>query len=391
MQIADIEPFVVKMPNKVPYLGPIDGRVALTETGYFQRPPYPTFYSHSTEGLLVKITTDDGVIGWGEAQAPLVPEVLETIIQRLFKPFYIGRDPFDVDVLWNMAYRGVHERGHFTSFALDAMAACDIALWDIMGKVSGQPVHKLIGGCYREKAPCYISGLPRPTIDERVELAVKWVENGFSAIKMALGFGVTTDLDNLRAVREAVGDRVALMNDAHWRYTLSDAIRLGREMEELGCYFLEAPLVPEDLPGLADLARLLQIDVAMGEERRTRHQFRDVLEMRAADIIQPDVGRTGLSEFRKIANVAETYDVRVILHLGPAFGVYLAASIHAAVSMPNVPMMEFQPSVFDKANGILKSPVVCEAGHFAVPTGPGLGVEIDEEKLMPYVVRQVTG
>ena len=387
MKIADIETFVVKMPNRVPYLGALEKGVTPTGTGYFRRPPYPTFYSHSTEGFLVKVTADDGTVGWGEAQAPLVPEVLEAIVQRLFKPFYIGQDAYDLDVLWNMAYEGVHERGHFTSFPLDAMAACDIALWDILGKASGPPVHKLMGGCYRERVPCYVSGLPCPTVEGRAEQARSWVEKGYGAIKMALGFGVEADRGSLRAVREAAGDRVALMNDAHWRYTLADAIRLGRGMEGLGCYFLEAPLAPEDLHGLADLAQTLQIDVAMGEERRTRHQFREALAMRAADIIQPDVGRTGLSEFRKIANMAETYNVQVVPHLGPAYGMYLAASIHAAACVPNVPMMEFQPSVFDRANGILKSPIVCEAGHFAVPTGPGLGVEVDEEKLMPYVVR----
>ncbi len=386
MKIADIETFVVKMPSQEPYMGELEKGIAPTDTGYFRRERYPTFYSLDTEGFLVKITTDDGVIGWGEAQAPIVPEVLSVLVERLFKPFYIGRDPFDIDVLWTMAYQGMHQRGHITSFTLDAIAACDIALWDILGKAAGRPVHKLMGGCYRQKVPCYISGLPRPTIEERVELAVEWIQKGYSAIKMALGLGVEQDLDNLRAVREAVGEDVALMNDAHWRYTLSEAIRLGRGMEALGCTFLEAPLVPEDLPGLADLARALQIDIAMGEERRTRHQFREVFALRSADIVQPDVGRTGLSEFRKIATMAEAHNVPVIPHLGPAFGVFLAAGIHAAASVPNLPIMEFQPSVFDKANAILKTPIVCEASYLTVPTGPGLGVEVDEEALAEYGV-----
>ena len=157
-------------------------------------------------------------------------------------------------------------------------------------------------------------------------------------------------------------------------------------MERLGCSFLEAPLVPEDLQGLSELARALDIDVAMGEERRTRYQFREVLEIGAADIVQPDVGRMGLSEFRRIADLADAYSTSVVPHLGPAFGVYLAASIHAGASRPSLPIMEFQPSVLDKANGILKEPVICRSGCYTVPTGPGLGVEVDEEALERYVV-----
>ena len=381
VRIAEIETFVVKMPNDVPYMGELEADVAPTRTGYFQRERYPTFYSLATEGFLVKITTDDGTIGWGEAQAPIVPETLKVLVERLFRPFYMGRDPLDIDVLWHLAYNGLHERGHITSFALDAIAACDIALWDIAGKATGQPLHKLMGGCFRSKVPCYVSGLPAPDLEGRVSLAREWVNRGFSAIKMAMGYGVDADLENLGAVREAVGEGVGLMNDAHWRYTLSEAIRLGRGMERIGCTFLEAPLVPEDLHGLSELARTLDMDVAMGEERRTRFQFREVLEIHAADIIQPDVGRMGLSEFRRIADLADAHSIPVIPHLGPAFGVYLAACIHAGASRPNLPIMEFQPSVLDKANGILIEPLVVEAGRYTVPTEPGLGVEVDEEAL----------
>jgi L-alanine-DL-glutamate epimerase-like enolase superfamily enzyme len=386
MKISDIETFVVKMPNTVPYMGALESGVSTTGTGYFQRPPYPTFYSHSTEGFLVKITTDDGIIGWGEAQAPLVPEVLETIVQQLYKPFYLGHDPFDLDRLWITAYRGVHERGHFTGFPLDAMAACDIALWDIIGKACGKPVHKMMGGQHRDRVPCYVSGLPESTVEKRAILAGEWVSKGYTAIKMALGLGVDTDLENLRAVREAAGNQVLLMNDAHWRYTLSEAIRLGKEMEKIGCYFLEAPLVPEDLQGMSDLAHAFHIDIAMGEERRTRHQFKEVFAKRSADIIQPDIGRTGLSEFRKIANMAEAHHVRVVPHLGPAFGIYLAASIHGAASVPNLPIMEFQPSVYERANSILKTPLTCELGHYTVPDEPGLGVEVDEVALLEHTL-----
>lgn len=384
MKISNIETFVVRFPNESPYMGELEERVTATSAGYFRSRGHPTFYSVATEGFLVKITTDDGTVGWGEAQAPIVPEVLDVLVQRLFKPFYIGADPFEIDALWSMAYDGMKVRGHVASFTIDAMAACDIALWDIVGKASGNPVHELMGGALRDKVRCYVSGLDRPTIAERAELAVDWVNKGYGAIKMALGFGVEADLDNLRVVREAVGADVVLMNDAHWHYSVDEAMRLGQGMEGMGCYFLEAPIEPEDLDGLTTLTRDLQVDIAMGEERRTQRQFIDVLERGAANIIQPDVGRTGLSGFRKIAALAETYGVPVIPHLGPALGVYLAASIHAAACIPDLPFMEFQPSIFDKANSILKSPIHCSAGHLTVPTGPGLGIEVDEAALAEY-------
>src|SRR5690606_6188956 len=178
----------VRIRRQEAYLGAMP--TGATEQNYFLRLPYRALYSAYFETMFVKITTSDGVVGWGEALAPVAPEVVATIVEQLLKPVLLGRDPLAGDVLWNTMYDLMRERGHYGGFMLDAISACDIALWDLRGKLLGQPVYQLLGGAYRDTIPCYVSGLPRPTDKERVELALEWTARGFNAFKLAAGYCV---------------------------------------------------------------------------------------------------------------------------------------------------------------------------------------------------------
>ncbi|MBK8023116.1 MAG: mandelate racemase/muconate lactonizing enzyme family protein [Chloroflexi bacterium] len=379
MRIATIEAIPVRIKRGEAYLGALPP--GANSKKYFVRPPYRALYSAHFETVFVKITTTDGVVGWGEALAPVAPEVVQTIVEQLLSPVLIGRNPLEGGVLWSTMYDLMRERGYYGGFMLDAISACDTALWDLRGKILNQPLYMLLGGAYRDSIPCYVSGLPRPTDPERVELALEWTTKGFHAFKLAAGYGVAADTASIAALRNALGLDAALLLDAHWVYSLDEAVRLGHQLVDLDAAVLEAPLNPEDIDAHVLLAQAVDIPVAIGETERTRYQFQPWLVRRGADLLQPDVGRAGVSELMKIAQMAETFNIPVAPHLSVGLGVCISASIHVAAAIPNLFMLEYQPPVFELANTFLEVPLVCAEGLYHLPEGPGLGVTIDEARL----------
>ena len=379
MKIARVEAIPVRIKRDEAYLGGLPN--GADREAYFLRPPYRALYSAYFETAFVKITTADGVIGWGEALAPVAPEVVQQIIEQLLAPALIGRSPLDVNVLWNVMYDLMRERGYYGGFMLDAISACDIALWDLCGKILGQPVHQLLGGAFRDRIPCYVSGLPRPTAAERFELAQTYTDQGFDAFKLAAGHGVRADTESVAALRDALGDEATLLLDAHWVYALDEAVQLGHALADLGVGFFEAPINPEDVESHAQLAAAVAVPIAHGETERTRYQFRPWLMQKAADILQPDVGRAGISEVFKIATMAEAFNVKMAPHLSVGLGICIAATIHAAAAIPNLYLLEYQPPVFEIANALLESPLNCREGFYEIPPGAGLGVTLDQDRL----------
>jgi len=379
VQITQVEAIPVRIKREEAYLGGLPA--GADREAYFLRPPYRALYSAYFETAFVKISTADGVFGWGEALAPVAPEVVQQIIEQLLAPALIGRSPLDVNVLWNVMYDLMRERGYYGGFMLDAISACDIALWDLCGKILGQPVHQLLGGAFRDEIPCYVSGLPRPTAEERVALAQTYTEEGFEAFKLAAGHGVRADAKSAGALRDALGEDATLLLDAHWVYSLDEALQLGKALADLGAGFFEAPINPEDIESHAQLAQAIAVPVAIGETERTRYQFRPWLMQQAADILQPDVGRAGISEVFKIAAMAEAFNVKMAPHLSVGLGICIAATIHVAAAIPNLYLLEYQPPVFEIANALLESPLVCRGGCYEIPPGTGLGVALDEGRL----------
>lgn len=384
MKIKSVEIFPIKIPKAPIYLGTSSG--LRDDQDYYLRPEYRAVYSKKLETLLIKITTECGLSGWGEALAPVVPEVPGEIVRRLFTPLLIGEDPRNYEVIWSRLYDSMRDRGYFTGFMVDTISAVDIALWDLLAKSVNLPVHQLLGGAYRKELPAYVSGLPKQTTNEKIALALEWKEKGFQAIKLHLGLGVEEDADIVRQIRTALGEHTCVMVDAHWAYTVPQSIRLGRMLEQWNVDFLEAPIQPEDVDGTAELTQALGMPVAVGEAIRTKYQYRTWLEKRAMDIIQPDIARIGITEMRKIAFLAESYHTPVAPHLSIGLGISIAATLQLSAAIPNFYMLEYQPTVFPTANSILKQPLVCENGRYLLPEGPGLGIEIDEDKVKAFTV-----
>ncbi|MBK0082230.1 mandelate racemase/muconate lactonizing enzyme family protein [Kosakonia sp. S58] len=383
MKISRIDCFPLKITTPQPYLG---GEVKASDSDYYYRPEYRCVYSRKMETCLVKITTDSGHVGWGEALAPVVPQVIAELITQLFAPLLTGQSPFASQVLNARMYDAMRDRGHITGYHIDALAAVDIALWDLKGQILKQPVYQLLGGAFRDQIPCYVSGLPEPDLPARCALALRWQQKGFNAIKLALGYGVQQDIENVRAIRDTLGPQASLFLDAHWNYSVAQAAELANALHPLGVGFLEAPLLPEDIAGHRELRAKSPLPIALGETERTRYQFKPFIEQRAMDIVQPDVGRTGITELMHIASLAQTWNLQVAPHLSVGLGPCIAASIHVAAALPNLFMLEYQPPVFELANQLLDTPLVCEAGHYTLPQGAGLGIAINEARVRESVM-----
>jgi L-alanine-DL-glutamate epimerase-like enolase superfamily enzyme len=267
---------------------------------------------------------------------------------------------------------------------MTAIAAVDIALWDIAGKAWGVPIYRLLGGAHRRSLPTYVS-LGGSGPEAYAAAAAEQIEAGFLAVKLFLGKGIEADLATVEAVRRAIGDR-GLMVDTQWMYGVSEAIELGRALERHRVRWLETPTKPEDVAGNAEIARALDMAVALGEGERTRWQFRPILEARAADIIQPDVGRAGgISETMRIAALAETYNVPVALHQGIGFGPYIAAALQVAAAVPELVAVEYQPHMQRLFTHLTGETIAVRDGALVLPDDPGLGVAFRDDAIETLV------
>lgn len=354
------------------------------------------WYYKTKGALVVEIRTDEGIVGWGDCYGPAA--VNKTIVNTVLKPNVVGRDPFDVEVIWEELYNKVKDYG-LTGMTIASISGIDIALWDIIGKAVGQPIHKLIGGSFRSQIQSYATGLYFKDMEqlneEAVEEAARYVDAGFRAIKMKIGLGsMKKDLDRVAAVRDAIGPDVLLMVDANHCFNVPQAINIGRELEQLGVHWFEEPISPEDLDGYVEVTRRLDMAVAGGENEFTKFSFRAILEKRAMDIVQPDVcAAGGITECKKIAALAQAHSVQCVPHAwGTAIG--LAATMHFLASLPycppclvpSPPMLEYEQTFNPFRDELSTTDLTHRQGMVAVPTGPGLGIEIDRDVLERYSV-----
>jgi galactonate dehydratase len=373
--IRSIQPIVVALPRDVPYLGPLGPGEHVNERGYFVRAGNRTIYPVFDRSVLVKITTTDGVVGWGETYGIVAPQAVVAIIEDVLAPRLFGREPRDVAALWDELYDLMRVRGHWSGFFTDALAGVDIALWDLAGKLAGRPVCELLGGRLRERIPAYASGLPRAMLDQRVALARELTAKGFRGVKFAAAVSGDGVIEEMHALRSALGPDVDIMVDLHWRYTPAEAIALIEALEPWHPYFAEAPCAPEDIDGQAKIARSVSVPIAGGEEWSTVHQVRPRLVRRCVGIVQPEVAHTGLSQFVAIGRLATEHGVRVVPHATIGVGIFHAASLHGAASLADIPYHEHQHSVFDANLRFVETRMRCADGFFELPDGPGLGVE----------------
>ena len=272
---------------------------------------------------------------------------------------------------------------------IEAIAGVDIALWDVVGKALGQPVHRLLGGLGRSRVDCYASSVNWANVELMQEQARQVQALGFKAIKVKLGLPVARAIASAGAVREAVGADIRLSADANWAYSLDDAVTVGHALHELGYWFFEEPLVPEDTAGYAHLRRSVSVPLAAGESDYTTQHAAQLLKDRLVGFIQPDVARAGgISETRDIATLAQAFHVAYAPHVGWSGAICVAASLQLAAAMPAFASFECMfianPLRDELATQPVGSAALLVGGQLPVPEGPGLGVDINWDAVHRY-------
>jgi len=353
----------------------------------------------SFDSVIVKVETDHGLVGWGEAKAGVGSAAsahgLAAIVNRDYAPLLVGQDPRDVGRLWDVLYSTPREghalaRGHALpqlgrrGLSISAIAGVDLALWDLLGKSLGAPVWRLLGGRRAERMPAYASGgwADESRIGEQLLGYVE--QGGFRAVKMRVGVmdgEPRRSAARVRAARAALGPDVKLMADAHGTWTVAEAKAFCRMVEDCDLTWLEEPVSADDKAGLAEVRRSSAVPIATGESEFTRHDFREIAELRGADVFQPDLAIAGgLTEGLRIAAIAAAFNLRLAPHLwsgAPAF----AAGLALAASQSSGFILEYSlganPLLHELAHE--KFPVV--DGHVEIPDRPGLGVTVDEDFL----------
>ena len=347
---------------------------------------------------LIEIKTNEGIAGWGEAfcQGLEPPEISAAVIENALKPILLEQCPLDIEVLWHKMYSMTRDYGRKGS-VISAISAVDIALWDIAGKYYNEPIHQLLGGAFRNKIKPYATGFYRlkgkGEANRLAEEAISHYENGFDHMKVKLGFGIEDDLKCMESIYSVLKNKnVTLMIDTNHAYGRSEALLLGKELENYRLRWYEEPVVPEDINGYSELKSKLNIPIAGGENEHTLFGFKSLFENNAVDIAQPDIGSCGgITGAKQIINLAHSFGVEVNPHVWGS-AIAQAASIQVIASIPlthfsifaREPILEYDQSSHPFRRELLTSPIELVNGMINVPKGKGLGIDINLNTIKKY-------
>ncbi|OUW19070.1 MAG: hypothetical protein CBD18_01510 [Opitutales bacterium TMED158] len=374
MNIAKIETFHVECPLDEPFGWSMD-------------------WTEKRQCLITRITTDEGIVGWGEGGRALSASV----IHELFGPVLLGEDPLNINRLWHRMFHRLHNENCAGGFGGDALSAIDIALWDIAGKASGKSVSEMLGGSLRDRVAVYATGLYYRKDDfpeKLIEEALSYKDAGYKGMKMKIGGqSVREDFRRALALREAIGSELYLMVDANKAYNASVAIEMGLRLAELDIAWFEEPVLANDVEGYLAVKSGQSIPVAGGEVLRGRSENRDLLSRRAVDIVQPDISQVGgISEMRTVATMANAMGIQTNPHVWGS-PIMIAASIHSTSTFAacpyaheprpfeQEPVMEFDQTPNPIRNDLGTFSFEQKDGYVDIPIGPGLGVDVDEVAL----------
>jgi L-alanine-DL-glutamate epimerase-like enolase superfamily enzyme len=375
--------------------------------------PIPEEQQHTTDfgriasfdSALVRVETEGGLVGYGEAKAAVgsagTNAALVTCIERELTPLIVGEDARDISRLWDVMYNG--SRAHFAlarghafpvlgrrGLTVAALAGIDIALWDLLGKSLGAPVWRLLGGRRHERMPAYASGGWAPA--ERIAAELRsFIERGdFKAVKMRVGAGdgaLAHSIQRVRAAREGLGDAVDIMCDAHGTWTVAEARRFCREVASCNIGWLEEPVSADDKRGQAEVRAATDIPIASGESEFTRFDFRDLIELRAVDVLQPDLSIAGgITEALRIEALASAHQLRFAPHLWGG-ALTFAAGLHVAAVASSGFILEYSLGANPMLHELALEDFPVVDGHIEIPERPGLGVTIDETFVERHRIR----
>lgn len=358
-------------------------------------------HAYRTNWVFVKVLTDeDGLYGVGEATLEYKEHAVAAACMELERTL-LHQDPHQIEHLWHLIYRDAYWRGG--PVLMSALSAIEMALWDIKGKDLGVPVYQLLGGKVRDAIRCYANGwfAGAKTPEAFAEKAEKAVRQGFSALKwdpfgasyLHIGTKALHEaLECMEAVYDATKGKADLIIEAHGRFDVPTAVRIGNELTRFGILWYEEPIPPQNLEGLAEVKRRVQVPVSAGERLYNRWEFRSLFELRAADVIQPDVSHAGgLSEVKKIAAFAEAYHLPVCPH-NPSGPVANAATLQLAACIPNFYLLETMSNDIPWRRDVSTERITFNGhGEMEIPDLPGLGIDLVEEQILahPYEARDL--
>ena len=368
------------------------------EAGYSQQ------YYKARTAHLVEISTDEGVTGWGECFGPgNVAIANKTIVERVIAPLLAGENAFAREMLWHKVYNLLRDHGQ-KGMPIQALSGTDIALWDIAAKAAGLPLYKFLGGPCRARIPAYGYGM---MLRREPDLAKSFAEEaamleakGYAALKMKIGLGAKEDVKLAQAARGALSDSTLLMADANHCYTTSDAFYVGRALDEIGAYWFEEPVAPEDREGYRFLREKLATNIAGGEAEFTRWGWRDLLRAKCLDIAQPEVcALGGISEYLKVLAMLHSEFIPVVNHVWGS-AVAVAVNLHLLAAMPDMPggmhprapMLEYDTTFNPFRDKLATEPLrleeqIAESGSVKPPETPGIGVTPNPDMLSRYAFR----
>jgi L-alanine-DL-glutamate epimerase-like enolase superfamily enzyme len=357
----------------------------------------PTF-----DSVIVRVETECGITGWGEAKAGVGSAAacagLAAIINDDYAPLLVGQDPRDISRLWDVMYNTPREgyavAGGYAlpqvgrrGLSISAIAGVDVALWDILGKSLNVPVWRLLGGKRVDRMPAYASGGWADAANIGAQLQGYCDKAGFRAVKMRVGVmdgSPARSAARVRAARETLGPDIRLMADAHGTWTVAEARAFARMVEDCDLFWFEEPVSADDKAGMAEVRRSSSVPISAGESEFTRHDFREICELRAADVLQPDLAIAGgLTEGLRISALASAFNLRLAPHLwsgAPAF----AAGMHLAATQSAGFILEYSLGHNPMLHDLIEESFPVEDGHVAIPDRPGLGITVRESFLAQY-------
>lgn len=340
--------------------------------------------------LLIEILTDEGIIGIGEAPGVPLPDIVQLIVKE-FDEFLIGEDPFSINAFHQRALNSQSKAGlvamtwkGFRNIANNALGGIDIALWDIVGKATGQPLHRLFGGALRDRIDIF-AWIHRKEQREMIDDALKFREQGFCAYYLKIGLGTERDRADLIALRQALGDDVLIRGDANGAWTAAQALKEIRQLEEVRPDWIEQPVTEADFDGFERVARVCSVPLCIDQGANTNQLAYEAIRRRLADVICSDIHRVGgIMAFREMAAMAQLANIQVCRHAGPEFGISATAHLHVMATIPNATLGN-QTYATTIADDIVNEPTAdFKEGSLAVPQRPGIGVTLNPDKVAKY-------